>query len=254
MLRDDLKNKAYFDDQVNFWKKAIQKREQKLLHPEAFPSSVFMKTSFRLVEDTLTLMHQRYGRGDDLAELKAQLEAALHYRYQQKEFADALPPNEQKDRIGWEELHQSDLKRSLAWFAFAYCLNMGQAYYQQVLDLIANQGRDALFDQIAVQLGDVDREVSDTLLFKRRFNRLYKVIQAAPHQRPKLMLAYLDAWYKLEGSPQLHLMDTNTYKGYWCWEAALVTKLYQIDDHLYQDHPYYPKDLVHWSERECEVL
>ena len=80
------------------------------------------------------------------------------------------------------------------------------------------------------------------------FSKLYKVIESEPEQRPNLVKAYLEAWYKLEGSPDYHLMDTDAYIGYWCWEAALVVKLYDIDDSSFIDHEYYPKDLVHWQD------
>ena len=174
----------------------------------------------------------------------------LSYRIQQKQCADALPLKEQKQRIGWEKIRKDHMRNLfLKWLSFAYCFDMGEVYYKQVLDLIANQGQDALLDEISVKLGDVERPVSESLLYKTRFNKLYKVIQAGPDKRPKLMLAYLDAWYKLEGSPENHLMDNDSYRGYWSWEAALVTKLYGIDDSLFIDHEYYPKDLVHWSEQ-----
>lgn len=249
MLRAPLKDKAYFDELANFTVEVINKRKARLLAGKKITDLISMKVYFSLVEEVLSILHLCYSRGDELRELKSHLETTLEYRRKQKSFADALPPEEQKKRIDWEELHLSDLERTLKWFAFAYCLNMGQAYYQEVLDLIGNQGRDALFDQIAVKLGDTEREVAESVLFKRRFNKLYKVIEAEPAQRPQLMLAYLEAWYKLEGSPDYHLMDTDAYDGYWCWEAALVTKLYEIDDSLYIDHQYYPKDLVHWSEQ-----
>ncbi|WP_221075573.1 PoNe immunity protein domain-containing protein [Agarivorans aestuarii] len=249
MLRDTLKDKTYFDERIDFKINAIEKRKAKLLASPQVRAFVSLKVHFTMVDYSMSIMHLCYSRGDELNELKLHLENALEYRRKQKYFADALPPEEQKNRIDWEELHLSDLERTLKWFAFAYCLNMGQAYYQEVLDLIGNQGRDALFDQIAVKLGDTEREVAESVLFKRRFNKLYKVIEAEPAQRPQLMLAYLEAWYKLEGSPDYHLMDTDAYDGYWCWEAALFTKLYEIDDSLYIDHQYYPKDLVHWSEQ-----
>ena len=127
---------------------------------------------------------------------------------------------------------------------------MGKEYYLNMLSLIANQGIDSLFDSIAVEIGDVEREVSKKLLFKKRFSKLYKVIESEPEQRPTLVKAYLDAWYKLEGNPDYHLMDTDAYIGYWCWEAALVVKLYDIDDSSFIDHEYYPKDLVHWKSNE----
>ena len=249
MLRDTIKNRIYFDARVDFREETISKRLPKLENND-IPLFQKLKTSFTCVEYSLILLHQRYSRGDNLTDFKPILDKIVFFRIQQKKFGDLLPLKEQKNRIGWEEIRQDYMRNIfLKWFAFAYCLDMGEVYYKQVLDLIANQGQDALLDEIAVQLGDTDRPVSESLLYKTRFNKLYKVIQATPDKRPKLMLAYLDAWYKLEGSPENHLMDNDSYRGYWSWEAALVTKLYDIDDSLFIDHEYYPKDLVHWHKR-----
>ncbi|QBG34930.1 PoNe immunity protein domain-containing protein [Litorilituus sediminis] len=249
MLRDILKNKAYYNDQVDFLTDTIKKRIKKIEKLQV-TDEVKMKASFRVTDYTIELLHQKYSRGDDLAELKPHLLEALEYRQWQKDYADALPDNEQAARIDWEELHEDDMRRTLIWLAFAYCLDMGQAYYLKVLELIANQGQDALLDNIAVAMGDTDRDIADTTLFKKRFGKLLKVIEAEPSQRPAAVKAYLDAWYKAEGSPDYHLMDTDAYIGYWCWGAALVVKLYNIDDSSFIDHEYYPKDLVHWQESQ----
>tara|TARA_R110002050_G_scaffold11824_2_gene39423 strand:- start:399 stop:1169 length:771 start_codon:yes stop_codon:yes gene_type:complete len=248
MLRDTLKDRTYYDEQIDFLTDVVNKRIKKIASTDQFTDEVKMKASFRVVDYANTLMHQKYSRGDALTELKSDLTIALEYRQWQKHYADLLPPKEQKDRIQWEELIEDGLEETLHWFAFAYCLDMGQDYYQKMLNLIANQGQDALFDNIAFKMGDTSREIAESLLFKKRFGKLYKVIEGSPEQRPALVKAYLDAWYKLEGSPDYHLMDTDAYIGYWCWEAALVVKLYNIDDSSFIDHEYYPKDLVHWQD------
>ena len=253
MLRDKLRDTSYYDEQMNFIDNAIKKRINKLKTVDKFTDEVKMKQSFRIVDYSIELLHQKYSRGDDLAEFKPLLNKVIEYRQWQKDYADALPENEQVERIDWEELYEDDMRRTLIWLAFAYCLNMGQEYYQQVLELIANQGQDGLLDNIAVAMGDTTREVAQSTLFKKRFGKLYKVVLADPEQRPSLVKEYLNAWYKAEGSPDYHLMDTDAYIGYWCWGAALVVKLYNIDDSSFIDHEYYPKDLVHWQDNNKSV-
>jgi len=245
MLRDKLRDTSYYDEYVTYSTNRINKKVKKVKSTDGITDVVRMKGSFRLVSDSIELLHQKYSRGDNLAEFKPLLNNTLEYRQWQKDYADALPENEQVARIGWEEIREDYLENFLKWLSFAYCLDMGQDYYQKMLHLIANQGQDALLDNIAVAMGDTNREIAESILFKKRFGKLYKVVEGSPEQRPALVKAYLDAWYKLYGSPDLHLMDTDTYKGYWCWEAALVVKLYNIDDSSFIDHDYYPKDLVH---------
>ncbi|TMN99114.1 PoNe immunity protein domain-containing protein, partial [Pseudoalteromonas sp. S558] len=226
MLRDKLKKSAYYEEQINFTTNAIKKRIKKLDTVGKFSDEVKMKQSFRIVYYSIELLHQKYSRGDELSSLKPDLLKMLEYRQWQKNYADALPDSEQAERVGWEEIREDYLEDFLKWISFAYCLDMGKEYYLNMLSLIANQGLDSLFDSIAVEMGDVERQVSKELLFKKRFSKLYKVIESEPEQRPNLVKAYLEAWYKLEGSPDYHLMDTDAYIGYLCWEAALVVKLY----------------------------
>lgn len=115
--------------------------------------------------------------------------------------------------------------------------------------MIGNQGQDALLDSIAVQLGDCERKIAPDILFNRRFGKLYEVIEGTPEQRPALAKAYLEAWYILEESLDIHLLSNDAYDGYWCWEIALLVKLFDIDDSTFINHPYYPRDLVH-----CQLL
>ncbi|MCG7569412.1 PoNi-like cognate immunity protein [Pseudoalteromonas sp. CNC9-20] len=248
MTRDKVKSKDYYDDRIAFKKECIEEDIEELKYDHSNPTRVKMKGAFRLVSDSMYLLHQKYSRGDDLPSLKPVLLNLIEYRQWQKDFADALPEGEETERIQWEEIREDYLEDFLKWLSFAYCLNMGKDYYLRMLALIANQGLDSLLDKIAVKMGDIERDISEELLFKKRFSKLYDVIESQPEQRPELLAAYLDAWYELEGCPDYHLMNTDAYIGYWCWEAALVVKLYDIDDSSFINHEYYPKDLVHWQD------
>jgi Domain of unknown function (DUF1911) len=42
------------------------------------------------------------------------------------------------------------------------------------------------------------------------------------------------------------VLDTGFF-GYWAFEAALVTYLWDIDDSTYRDLPHYPKDLIDFA-------
>ena len=120
MLRDTLKDKKYFDERVNFRAKVIDKKIQKITLNNKLTSEVKMKNAFRLNSDIIYLLQQKFARGDNLTELKPHLLEALKYRQWQKDYADALPANEQKDRIGWEEIRTDYLENWLDWLAFAY--------------------------------------------------------------------------------------------------------------------------------------
>jgi len=244
-MRDTIKDRTYFDESVEFRLEWIEEHSNALKVKEDLPSHRKMLYAFRIVNNLLELMHARYSRGDDIKVMREDLQLVLEYREWQKSYADALPVDKQQDRVEWEVLYEDYTGMMLKWFAFAYCVGMGDTYYHKMLDLTGNKVLDVMFDTIAVKLGDTGRSVGAKLLYPKRFKKLFQVIDAEPCQRPALMQAYLEAWYKLIGSPDYHLMDTDAYDGYWCWEAALVVKLYDIDDSSFRDHPHYPVDLVH---------
>lgn len=64
------------------------------------------------------------------------------------------------------------------------------------------------------------------------------------------MKKYLDNWYRLrQHSPWFDSHNKElSYKGYWSWESAAITKIMQLDDSSFKDNPYYPYDLVHWKK------
>ncbi|PJG57563.1 PoNi-like cognate immunity protein [Aeromonas cavernicola] len=67
---------------------------------------------------------------------------------------------------------------------------------------------------------------------------------------------YLKGWYK--GCKECYWYDRHKAKhaiffGYWAFEAALMTVLYDLDDSSYRDMRYYPKDLVDYAKAHGAV-
>lgn len=248
MMRDSIKPKEYFDDRVGVRLEVIREDKDDLAHLEELNPIGRVGVSCGVVEDTLTLLELRYSRGDAIADMQNDVQQLLTYRRLQAEHADALPEKDQSKRIKWERLTQDRYELFLQWLAFAVGAGMSSVYIQETLKFMDNQGLDILFDRICVQLGDTDRPVSDKLLYKKHYAPLLKVLDAEPSERPALMKAFLDGWYKnRKDRPgyDAHTRDNDGYYGYWCYEAALVTRLFDIDDSSFRDHPHYPAALVH---------
>ena len=89
----------------------------------------------------------------------------------------------------------------------------------------------------------------DTLISEayRDIYDLTKMPRADAEQEMKL---YLGKWYSLHKDAPWYNAHTKerAYRGYWCWEAAAITKIMGLDDSGYKDNPYYPYDMVHWNE------
>lgn len=81
-----------------------------------------------------------------------------------------------------------------------------------------------------------------------------------PEEASAKIKEYLDGWYKsFEGAPwhngHLHAVEGQymPYYGYWAFEAAAISVLYDIDDSSFRDHLLYPKDLADWARTNHSV-
>ena len=73
----------------------------------------------------------------------------------------------------------------------------------------------------------------------------------SPQDKQRILFDYVNQWRALGQKTQIyskneHKMSTNeNFLGYWCFHAAAVAKILNIDDSPLKDHPDYPYDLVH---------
>ncbi len=122
-----------------------------------------------------------------------------------------------------------------------------------------NRGKDALFETLIAQLGGEAAEVKPTgAMFKwlKVHPLLYQAIQAEPQKRSLYVAEFLKTWYPAMKSCywyNRHDRVPQNFFGYWAFEAALVTYLWNIDDHGYRDLPFYPKDLVDYARAHPEI-
>lgn len=117
-------------------------------------------------------------------------------------------------------------------------------------EVIGLRGPETALEFLAGLHGDSLEGVEVTLSSPRPYGRLMKVVEAAPELRPKLMAEFVKHWYaecrkaywwgQHLGGPKRG--EPMMYDGYWCFEAAAVTQLLGIDDTLYRDNEYYPRD------------
>jgi Domain of unknown function (DUF1911)/Domain of unknown function (DUF1910) len=114
-----------------------------------------------------------------------------------------------------------------------------------------NRGRDGLFEAVVEKLTGKNEPVERVLLHPAAYRPLAKATAPDAQDRPALVKEFLDGWY--QNMTDCYWHDTHTdqegssYFGYWAFEAALVTMLWDIDDRSCRDHLVYPKDLADWA-------
>lgn len=83
------------------------------------------------------------------------------------------------------------------------------------------------------------------------FNQLTK-----SDDKTGILALELSQWYQHHKSAywyNSHNSKNNTYRGYWCFEIAALSRIFEIDDEQFASNPYYPYDLAHFNLEEAVI-
>lgn len=111
-------------------------------------------------------------------------------------------------------------------------------------------GLDLLTNEFAKYFGFESDRIYPRVSWPQLYDRLYDCFTAPDHERPKILMEYMDSWRDRAFKEDLfakdaHQKPTNkNFRGYWSFLAGAVAKLLSIDDSALKDHPDYPYDLV----------
>jgi hypothetical protein len=99
-------------------------------------------------------------------------------------------------------------------------------------------------------LGVTDREPVETIQWPEAYESLWHCFICPEGDRSARLKYFVENWYKEMKKGDVAWVDNHKskfdiYFGYWCFEAAGVAKMLDIDDSALKDHPHYPYDLVH---------
>lgn len=90
----------------------------------------------------------------------------------------------------------------------------------------------------------------------KSINFLIDIIKTEEKQEAeKKLFEYLNKHYytkeNLDYDYKKHEFENGRiYFGYWCWEAAALVKIKNLDDSNFKNNKYYPYDFVHWDKQE----
>ena len=242
-MRDTIQTKEYFDKGIAFKQKTID-RDKNSINEIPLHSGRAMDL-FSLCERSAALCSQRYSRGDALADMEPSIRQMLQL-FQLRSVTMPTLDLEPKTREMWSSLGLSELYDTFTCLAFAVSQRYPVESYHKLFQFIGHVGEDGLLDRVAVQMGEQQRPVATDSKFAKVYNALIAVVDASAEARPALLKTYVENWYKkhMRGSA-LHGTDkSEAYVGYWCFEAALVAMLWNIDDGTFAEHPHYPVDVV----------
>ncbi|WP_432455090.1 PoNe immunity protein domain-containing protein [Agarivorans sp. QJM3NY_29] len=262
MIRDQRRDEAYFSELLSDLDEALAETQQALDEGVFTSLSEQVDVAQQLFQLAIMRAVAHYSYGSDMASLKLSVLAILPYRQQLSATADKLPAVHQCYRQDFERLGgvgeacgSANINRyvyALWWLALLVAVGAEQTHIQQVLDIIAERGNDALLDRIAHKLGDTDRPISSTLYYPCTYQALLDAINSKGDAQAEHLNVFIRQWYdSLEDADWFdkHLCDcefeyTDYYVGYWCFEAALIVTLFDTPKASMNEHVMFPRALI----------
>ena len=206
----------------------------------------------------------RYTAGKPVEELSGQIQRVVD-AFDRFNAIEILPRSQTPpiNEAGALEVTQLEAYVYILWLLSLCKLLDGEALIPKVISWIDknaeyNRGRDTILEQIIGKLTGDTRDPGRYLLHVDAYRPMgLAILTNDPAERPALMKQFVENWYSHMKPCYWHGTHTDSgsssYFGYWAFEAALVTVLWDIDDSSYRDHLVYPKDLVDWYRSHASV-
>jgi hypothetical protein len=247
-MRDTRKDEGYFKGFLEDIQSDINKDIGKMDRIDSMNPIASVNIPWALYQYYIKKMEIDYCLGVEIPSFSENVNTALDWLQSMNDYGAKLQDRENQEYFAQKkELTLDVLYKHIRWLAFALGSGVDRSLIKQAMDLMGQAGVDRYFDHLMVQLGDTGRKVSSQVRHPIIFKKLVKIIEAPEEQRSSLLQEYLEGWYKSTLKEKLndnHSEEEFYYKGYWCYEAALVVMLWNIDDSSFRNNPYYPKDLV----------
>lgn len=228
----------------------------------------YIASGRRRIIDALDLISLQYSAGGDINFIKELYPYLLHWTDEYAETSHLYNLSPDADgRFVWHIALNTEDYWYIALRLISFGLLTGYANQMgRVMPIIdyteavpEGQDKDGLIERLVAPFIS-DRGVPPTEAMRHLpYRKLIKVFDAEEGIRPELMLQYLEDWYDAsrrepyhDQHPQPDIRSGISYYGYWSWEAAAVTWLLNIDDTIYREHQFYPKDLVDFARKQAE--
>ena len=240
--REPITGVVDFADDVDFTEKSIAKGELNLANPDSGIVNFGMAYYF-IFKHRYHLLFRRYSQGESIEVIKQNFPAVIESLERFLQHPEGVP-------LDFQDF--DDYVKGLWLVSLALLLGVDSGLLYRLLKCLGNEGQDALFEKL-VSTRLTGRPAATGLLYPKAYQPLLDAATAAPGQQAKPMRQFLGAWYKNMKPTYWHDnhkgQDGGGFFGYWCWEAAAVSVLFDTDDQAYRELPYYPLDMANFSRR-----
>lgn len=246
MMRDTRKLPIYFNEAIHYYEGYIQRLEESIQKAKDLKS---IKMDYHAIyRSCVSLLIIKYSLGDDLKTLQPIIACAS--RSLIFLFETSRRMGEESIRIQ-QNLTYDDYFRILVLFSFATIVNGEFSECGEIMKATGLHGRDRLIDLLYEKISG-NPTISESLMYPRQFRKIARFIEEGAIDL-NIIKQYILKWYDNSVKASWydsHLGDQQNYEGYWCFEAALVMRLWHLDDSALLSNEYYPTALAAYRKEK----
>ncbi len=241
MVRAQFKDKAYFDEYIDFSLDAVNDLKNEPVVDSDQEKVNRLKSGFFLF--SFPAIIAMFSRGDDIATIKD---------YFVKEYLNNFC-------VGWEHLVNApgpankfsldSYFQILTTLSLAILLDIDIADFKKIVEVMDKMGKSDYLLDYMVSHKISERNKSSEVLYKTNYGEIVNATQVDAKEAAVIIKRHLDTnWYKSFKDAYWyndHKSANDAYFGYWSFEAAALVRIMTIDDSDLKKNTYYPYDIVH---------
>lgn len=247
-MRDTLKGREYFEEYIKEISRLLKKTEQGIveLWKEKTSDKAQIATRMRLCADfRFRIFMAEYSIGATLGDLK---NFYLSYAQSVNDVCDLDEefnlPLERRTNEGYLQ------RTTLFGLALIYNENDNKVLQNYVRNLDSFEREDFIWEKMILYMGLKPKRAADKLIYPPIFQPLWDCMNSDREEQSERLVNFVKKWHARcrqvhDLRAGAHLSKFDHYHGYWCFEAAAVAKMFDIDDSALEGHPHYPYDLRH---------
>lgn len=200
----------------------------------------------------LDLISLSYSAGTGVESLRAFYPALLSYFEEYALYSEAFNRTPEGLRTQGPHIALGDVEFVDANRLLCFAILLGwQEYVPRIMAIIDynNPLRDGMLERLSARYVERPHPLPTECLRHLPYYKTLAIFDAPADERIELMRDYLEEWY--EASRREPYYDShskgNRFLGYWSWEAAAMTTALGIDDRLYRELAFYPRDMLDHS-------
>lgn len=254
MIRDTIKDKAYFDLSIQKREELIEKNINRIVRGTLPQDRVNISKNFRvgLYKNNLTA---RYSRGDNMNSEEVLSDYINAVELMEETWSPKVWNMLASDSTPLNQYTFSGFLDFSRMLSLGILLAIPQKHLLKLVKFIdGDEVKDFLFEFL-IRYSIPQREIIQHESYSEFFhvNERYGVLKEIINETDKVIAQkklkhFLETkWYQSFKDTPLynqHNNPHNIYVGYWCFQAAAITKIMKLDDSSYRDNQYYPKDIL----------